>query len=67
VERAAERRQQIPVLAELKKVLRTSKSRRFIDVKPVNSAIKTRKDNGTEVPKTVYCWLFERPAPSRKH
>ena len=64
VERAAHHRQQIPVLAELKKVLRTSKTRRFIDVKTVNSAIHTRKDksNCDDIPKTVHCWVFERPA-----
>lgn len=67
VERAAAHRQQIPVLAELKKVLRTSKTRRFIDVKSVNSAIKTRSDGGIDTPKTVHCWIFERPSPSRKH
>lgn len=63
VERAAHHRQQIPVLAELKKVLRTSKTRRFIDVKTVNSNIHTRKDkvHGEEISKTVHCWVFERP------
>lgn len=66
VELAANRRQQVPVLAELKKVLRTSKTRRFMDVKSVNSAIKTRMDNGIEVPKTVHCWVFERPSARRK-
>ena len=62
VEKASAHRQQIPVLSELKKVLRTSKSRRFVDVKPVNSAIKTRNEAGHETPQTVYCWLFEGSA-----
>ena len=61
VEKASLHRQQIPVLAELKKVLRTSKTRRFIDAKPVNSAIKSKNDAGHEVPQTVYCWIFEKP------
>lgn len=61
VEKAAAHRQQIPVMAELKKVLRTSKARRFMEVKSVNSAIKTRYDAEIEVPKTVHCWIFERP------
>lgn len=61
VEKANAHRQQIPLLAELKKVLRTSKSRRFIDIKSVNSAIRVRTEVGHEVPKTVYCWVFERP------
>lgn len=65
VEKAAAHRQQIPVLAELKKVLRTSKTRRYLDVKSVNSAIKTRND-GIDTPRTVHCWLFERPTARRK-
>ncbi|MBX9612457.1 MAG: toprim domain-containing protein [Burkholderiales bacterium] len=65
VERAAAHRQQIPVLADLKKVLRTSKSRRFMDIKSVNSAIKTRND-GFDTPRTVHCWVFERPSGARR-
>ena len=61
VEKAAAHRQQIPVLSELKKVLRTSKTRRFVDVKTVNSAIRTRMHEGEEVAKRVHCWVFERP------
>ena len=61
VEKAAAHRQQIPVLSELKRVLRTSKTRRFVDVKTVNSAIRTRMHAGEEVAKTVHCWIFERP------
>jgi len=61
VEKASAHRQQVPLLAELKKVLRTSKTRRFVDVKTVNSAIKTRMQGGEEVAKTVHCWIFERP------
>ncbi|SOD25217.1 Toprim-like [Variovorax sp. YR752] len=62
VEKANSHRQQIPLLAELKKVLRTSKTRRFIDIKSVSSAIRVRVEAGTEVAKTVHCWVFERPA-----
>ncbi len=68
VEKAAMHRQQVPLMADLKKVLRTSKTRRFVDIKSVNSAIKTRMDGGIEVAKTVHCWVFERPAARRaKH
>lgn len=66
VEKAALHRQQIPVLAELKKVLRTSKTRRFVDIKSVNSAIKVRMVGTIETPKTVHCWVFERPSARRK-
>ena len=68
VERAALHRQQVPVLSELKKVLRTSKTRRFVDVKTVNSAIRIKKDDteaGLDVGRTVHCWVFE--APQRNH
>ena len=64
VERAAMHRQQVPVLSELKKVLRTSKTRRFVDVKTVNSAIRIKKDDtegGLDVGRTVHCWVFEAP------
>lgn len=61
VEQAAVHRQQIPVLGDLKKVLRTSKARRFIDIKTVRSAIRTRAtSDGSDEPKTVYCWVFAR-------
>ena len=62
VERAAAHRQQIPVLSELKKVLRTSKTRRFVDVKTVNSAISTVSDLGNDRGRTVRCWVFARQA-----
>ena len=58
VELAALHRQQIPVLSELKKVLRTSKTRRYIDTKTVKSGVKVGTDG---YGKAVYCWVFERP------
>jgi energy-coupling factor transporter ATP-binding protein EcfA2 len=58
VEKAALHRQQIPLLPELKKVLKTSKMRRFIGIKSVASAIRARNDFNA-VPKTVHCWVFE--------
>lgn len=65
VEMAATHRQQVPVLAELKKVLRTSKTRPFHDIKSVNSAIKTRNEGGFDVGRSVHCWVFRAPgAPS---
>lgn len=65
VEKASAHRQQVPLIAELKKVLRTSKARRFVDIKTVNSAIRTRMHDGEEVAKTVHCWIFERPGARR--
>lgn len=59
VEMASERRQQVPPLAELKKVLRTSKTRRFVDAaRVVKSAIRTNSA-GDDAGKTVRCWVFE--------
>jgi hypothetical protein len=53
---ATDRRQQIPLLRDLKKVLKTSRRRKFITIKPVNSKI-----HGTAMaPATVKCWVFER-------
>lgn len=64
VEMASLHRQQVPPMAELKKVLRTSKTRRFVDSsRAVNSAIKTRTP-ADEHGKTVRCWVFEAPAHS---
>lgn len=50
-EQATDRRQQFPPMTELKQVLRTSKARKFVDVKAVNSCLSS---------KTVKCWVFER-------
>jgi len=62
VELAAQHRQQVPVMSELKKVLRTSKTRRYLDVKSVNSAIKFRVDSyGDDVGRSVHCWVFSVP------
>lgn len=50
-ERAAIRKQGHPPLSELKQHLRTSRARKFVDVKAVNSNISG---------KTVKCWVFQR-------
>lgn len=65
VQVAMDRKQQIPDMARLKKVLRTSRFRKFIDVKPVNSAINARYNNrkhegDPDRPSTVKCWVFKR-------
>ena len=62
VEMASNHRQQVPPMSELKKVLRTSKTRRFVDAsRAVNSAIATRHADD-EHGKTVRCWIFESPS-----
>ncbi|MES9901096.1 MAG: hypothetical protein ABW168_00270 [Sedimenticola sp.] len=59
VQRAAERKQQLPCLIQdLKKHLKTSKARKFIAVKSVNSAIDLDSVNNTA--KTKKCWVFQQ-------
>lgn len=54
-QRCGDLRLTLPPMTELKRLLKASKSRKFIGVKPVNS--KTNK--------TVLCWCFERPQQDR--
>ena len=61
-ERAREHRLDVPALADLKKYLRTSRSRKFIDLKPVNSAIWLRDQSDKARGRTVKCWVFQREA-----
>ncbi|MGS0740466.1 toprim domain-containing protein [Glaciimonas sp. GG7] len=62
VQIAAERRQQIPVIGDLKKVLRTSRRRKFIDVRVVNSQIRAR-DNAI-ASTAIKCWVFQNDKPT---
>lgn len=60
---ASERRQQFPPLTELKRVLKTSRSRKFIGVRTVNSAVNARYNDQHHYdkrPTSVKCWVFER-------
>ena len=64
VEMASNHRQQVPPMSELKKVLRTSKTRRFVDAsRAVNSALASHQDRPDQG-KTVRCWIFEAPNQS---
>ncbi|MDP3636981.1 MAG: toprim domain-containing protein [Azonexus sp.] len=44
-------RQQIPEMNEIKKLLRTSRTRKFIDIKTVNSSLRGS---------SIKCWVFQR-------
>ncbi|WP_201487432.1 toprim domain-containing protein [Pseudomonas sp. OF001] len=56
VEQAANKRQQVPQLSELKRLLKTSKSPKFLESnKPVNSA----RGDAYNTAKTVRCWVFQ--------
>jgi len=57
VETAANKRQQLPNLSDLKRVLKTSKSPKFLETnKPINSAIAVDAHGSA---RTVRCWLFQ--------
>lgn len=62
---ATDRRQQIPELRELKKMLKTSRVRKFVGIKPVNSVIHDRLNqtkshpDTPNKPATVKCWVFK--------
>ncbi|MFY9327825.1 MAG: toprim domain-containing protein [Georgfuchsia sp.] len=62
---AADRRQQVPDLRELKKLLKTSRARKFVAASyPVNSVIHERHNQKRDAlslprPATVKCWIFQ--------
>jgi len=57
---AAEMRLQVPVLADLKKYLRGSRTRKFVDVKTVNSALYLVNETDESKGRSVKCWVFQR-------
>ncbi|MGF7188576.1 hypothetical protein JOE11_001603 [Robbsia andropogonis] len=63
---AADRRQQVPALTDLKRHLRTSKVRKFIDVKSVRSVLRAADPTNKAIPSVIKCWVFQRTTPSSK-
>lgn len=59
---AADNKQQFPQMVDLKRLLTTSKRRKFVGNKAVNSNIQSRTGTG----KTVKCWVFENPEGARR-
>jgi hypothetical protein len=57
---AAQHRLEVPTLYDLKKYLRTSRSRKFVDTKAVNSAIWLHDNTDESRGRTVKCWVFQR-------
>lgn len=51
IQKAENNRQQIPDMSELKKMLRTSRARKFLDYKAVNSIITSS---------SMKCWVFQK-------
>ncbi|WP_029046558.1 toprim domain-containing protein [Cupriavidus sp. amp6] len=60
---ANDRRLNLPPLTDLKRVLRTSRHRKFVELRVVNSAINARHNTDYPAaprrPTTVKCWVFE--------
>ncbi|MEB0138827.1 bifunctional DNA primase/helicase, partial [Undibacterium sp. CCC2.1] len=57
---ATERRQQVPPLRDLKKVLKTSSRRKFVDVKVVNSSLRGTQSQLATQSGSMKCWVFQR-------
>ena len=60
IQHASERRQQVPLLRDLKKMLKTSRRRKFIRRGKVNSKIRARDSSLANPSTTVDCWVFQR-------
>ncbi|MCY1527807.1 hypothetical protein D9M68_628900 [compost metagenome] len=60
---ANDRRLNLPLLTDLKRVLRTSRQRKFVELRVVNSAINARYNaeypHQPKRPTAVKCWVFE--------
>ncbi|MFD2424257.1 toprim domain-containing protein [Ralstonia solanacearum] len=60
---AGERRIELPTVEDLKRVLKTSRQRKFVDIRAVNSAINAFHNREhlhlPKRPETVKCWVFE--------
>jgi hypothetical protein len=67
---ANERRVHLPPIADLKRVLKTSRHRKFVDIRAVNSAINAHHNveylAAPKRPTTVKCWVFEADRSARK-
>lgn len=67
---ANDRRLHIPPLADLKRVLKTSRHRKFVDLRVVNSAINAHHNAeypmSPKKPATVKCWVFEGDRSAHK-
>lgn len=66
---AMDRRQQVPELRELKKLLKTSRTRKFLSQRKVNSALHAawnarEQNDSAKKPESVHCWVFKAPTRS---
>lgn len=60
LEVAQDHKQQIPVLRDLKRLLKTSKSHPYVEQTVVNSNIHTQGEGYTQRPKSMRCWIFKK-------
>lgn len=66
---ASEKKQQIPMLEDLKRHLKTSRRRKFVIIKNVNSIIRDRHNKqlspveavSQSMSETIKCWVFKKP------
>ena len=65
---AAEKKQQIPMLEDLKRHLKTSRRRKFIAIKTINSQIREHynsmlgiTEDHKKISTSIKCWIFENP------
>ncbi|RYV04141.1 bifunctional DNA primase/helicase [Shewanella sp. OPT22] len=61
-EESAVRKQKIPLLSDLKTLLKDSRTHKFVGRKPVNSAVNDRLNKShpnLNKPSTVKCWVFQ--------
>ncbi|WP_404389945.1 toprim domain-containing protein [Pseudoalteromonas phenolica] len=60
---AAERRQYVPPLTDLKRLLKSCRTRKFLGQQTVNSAVNARINSENPMarkPSAVKCWVFEK-------
>ncbi|MGA4103127.1 toprim domain-containing protein [Ralstonia nicotianae] len=68
---AGERRIELPPIEDLKRVLKTSRQRKFVDIRAVNSAINAYHNREhlhlPKRPETVKCWVFESGSTKQRN
>ncbi|QDQ87636.1 bifunctional DNA primase/helicase [Alcaligenaceae bacterium SJ-26] len=60
IQEAAEKKQQIPAIRDLKKVLKTSRRNKFVDRRVVNSLLRENASLASGSSTSVSCWVFEK-------
>jgi hypothetical protein len=66
IQAASESRQQIPMISDLKKVLKTSRRRKYIEMRTVNSPIKAKENQLLNSSTSTKCWMFKNEQTAHK-